>query len=521
MEVSEKDRIFQEQFELARIKARERLEAEKLAFETEKHHKAMAVAREELHRVDELSQMAIAANDDIHCTDYGNCIRFIKKYGRKVLYCPPQDSWYIWNGAGYWKKDSLLEVRKLARDVLINIYNETQFKSDSDKRSIIATWAMKCEKPDHVTSCLRELMSRPTVVVPLEKFDSDKYLFNMQNGTYDLQNHLFAQHDRENFITRQVVYPYDPTHDCPKFKEFLTRIFKSRADKEEIIKYLQKAVGYSLTGDTSKQMIFLLHGVGANGKSTLIEILRRLMGDYGTTISANALTTQKNDSVRNDIARLVNVRLVATSENAKGTTLDEELIKSLTGGDQIAARFLFHEEFVFYPQLKLWWAFNHPPGIRDMTHSLWRRLKMIPFEEIIPEDEQIPQPILLAQFEREISGIFNWALQGLKLFEKEGLKDISAITIAVKEFKDTQDLLYEFLTERCELITQSTLDDKSFVDASIKASEIYTRYVEWASINNEKVMSQKKFSSLLIERGIHKTHSRNGSFFHGIKFKIY
>jgi putative DNA primase/helicase len=320
-----------------------------------------------------------------------------------------------------------------------------------------------------------------------------------------------------NFITREVPYNYDPTATCPEFLNFLNRIFRSRPDKEEIIQYLQKGIGYSLTGDTSKQVIFLLHGSGANGKSTLIETIRKLMGEYGTTISANALTTKKNDSVRNDIARLMNVRFVSTSENAIGTSLDEELIKNLTGGDQVAARFLFQEEFLFHPHLKLWWAFNHPPGIRDMTHSLWRRLKMIPFEERIPDREQIPQYILLAQFEKELSGIFNWAITGLKKFQSTGMDDVTAVSEAVEHFREDQDVLFDFIKDCCYIPEQQTIEPTK-ISESIK--NLFSKYIEWANKNNidsKYSMSKKRFSQELADRGFKREHLRTGNIFYGIQ----
>ena len=164
------------------------------------------------------------------------------------------------------------------------------------------------------------------------------YLFNMLNGTYDLKNHMFLQHDRENYITRQVSYNFDISATCPKFLSFVDRIFRSQKDKDQIIRYLQRAIGYTLTGEVSQQSIFLLHGAGSNGKSTLLETMRMLLGDYGTTIASSSLTTQKNEGVRNDIARLPGVRFVAASENSKGTVLDEELVKKLSGGDQVTER---------------------------------------------------------------------------------------------------------------------------------------------------------------------------------------
>ena len=454
------------------------------------------------------------------CTDFGNAKRFLLRYRNTVVYCSQNASWYLWDKKGYWNKDALGAVRELVKKVFLSIYNEIELQETTEGRAAVAKWALMCEKPEHINACLNVAQSDPEIVVTIDKFDTDKHLFNLQNGTYDLKNHLFLPHDKENYITRQVSYNYDPSAQCPKFLEFLNRIFKSRQDKTVIIEYLQKALGYSLTGEISQQIIFLLHGSGSNGKSTLLETQRMVMADYGTTIDSGSLTTKKNDSVRNDIARLPNIRLVVASENAKGTIIDEELIKKLTGGDQVTARFLFQEEFTFYPQLKLWWAFNHPPGVRDLTHSLMRRLKLIPFEERIPDNERIDQAVLLDIFRSELPGIFNWQLEGLKKYQKDGLKDIPAISNAVKEFKEEQDRLHEWITDICYIPER---DDKKdglvSSDIQTSASVLCKSYNGWAALNNEKPMSQRKFSMELMERGFKRTHTKTGNVFHGIGIK--
>jgi putative DNA primase/helicase len=454
---------------------------------------------------------------DIHCTDFGNAERFLNRYARDVLYCKLQDAWYLWEpDKGIWGKDNLLKIREHVKDVLLDIYHEAEYQIKPEDRQRVAKWAIQCEKPDHINACLNVAQSDPRIVVHPDKFDTDKYLFNMLNGTYDLSTHEFLPHDKENYFTKIVEYRYDKDATCPKFLKFIDRIFKSRKDKDQIIEYIQKALGYSLTGEISQQAIFLLYGSGANGKSTLIETQRMVVGDYGTTIDSSSLITKKNDSVRNDIARLPNVRFVSASENAKGTVLDEELVKKLSGGDQITARFLFQEEFQFYPQLKLWWAFNHPPGLNDFTHSLMRRLKLIPFEEVISGKEIIDQSILLGWHKDELPGIFNWEIEGLKKFQKEGLEDITAVKNAVKEFKEEQDILHEFIQDCCYVATDEDSLKRDVVTAS---SILYRKYRIWAQENNEKEMGPRKFSIEMKERGFKKSHKEKGSVFHNIEIK--
>lgn len=457
---------------------------------------------------------------DFAVTDFGNCERLIGKTSGNIRYCPTNDSWYIWNGDGYWRKDELGEIREYTKATILSIRREAEFVKDEERQNSLRRWAFTCQKPEHVNAAIKLASTVPQIAVTLEQFDTDIYLFNMLNGTYDLKSHIFTEHDRENLVTKQVAYNYDPTRTCPRFLAFLERIFRNQPEKEKIITYLQKAIGYTLTGEVSQQCIFLLYGAGSNGKSTLMETLRMLLGDYGTTIASASLTTQKTEGVRNDIARLPKIRFVVASENAKGTIIDEELIKKLTGGDEITARFLFQEEFTFYPQLKLWWAFNHPPGLRDLTHSLMRRLKLIPFTETIGDSEKVDQRVLLETFRLELPGIFNWAVQGLKLFYEEGLKDPTTITNAVKDFKDEQDILFDWLHDCCYIVERDAITTTGLKqDVRTQAKVLYDNYRRWAMEHNEKLMSPKKLSMELLERGFKREHTKVGAQYIGIGLK--
>jgi putative DNA primase/helicase len=461
-----------------------------------------------------LRRNEIAVLNNRPFTDMGNAERLIDQYHNYIRYCHPFKSWYVWTPAeGRWKQDSNDYCYRIAKDVIRRIPLEAQRAATGEHMKKGYSWAFTCECRSHLTGMIELAQSDSRIIVSPTEFDSDKYLFNLLNGTYNLKTHEVLDHDKKNFITKCVPYEYDSRARCPRFLKFINRIFKSRPDKDQIIDYLQKAMGYSLSGEISQQSVFLLYGSGANGKSTLIETQRMVMGEYGTTIDSSSLTTKKSDGVRNDIARLPGIRFVSASENAKGTVLDEELVKKLSGGDQVTARFLFQEEFQFYPQLKLWWAFNHPPGLNDFTHSLMRRLKLIPFEEVITGSEVIDQSIILEWHKEELPGILNWELEGLKNFQKEGLKDIPAVLNAVKEFKEEQDRLHEFIQDMCYVPGP---DDAAMKDAVISSTILGRMFNSWAENNNEKPMSQRKFSMEMKERGFKRTHTNKGSVFHGI-----
>lgn len=453
----------------------------------------------------------IAFGAEIYCTDFGNASRFLLYQDQfNVKYCNQNKQWYLWEeGYGRWKQDITGKVQEFAKTVIRNIPNEIEHKN-ADHQDKLRKWALASQTPARMSAMLDLVSTDYMVAIRIEDLDQDNYLFNMDNCTYDLQHHTILQHDACNMITKTCGYNYDINAKCPEWIKFLDRIFIGNKEKDVVIKYLQKAIGYSLTGSTAEQCIFMLHGSGANGKSTFVEGLRLLMGDYGSTIDSKSLTTDAN-GVRNDIAALTGVRLLSASENKKGSTLDEELIKKLSGGDKVKCRFLFHEEFEFTPILKLWWAFNHAPRLRDMTHSMWRRVKLIPFNERITDAEKVPIEQIIKKFKDELPGIFNWAIEGLKLYQQEGLQDINSITQTVDEFKIEQDILNPWIVD--ELV----VGDETYV---VKTNELYRSYINWCEWNNERrPMSITKFSLELKEREWKKTHMRDGNYYVGVKLK--
>jgi len=272
----------------------------------------------------------------------------------------------------------------------------------------------------------------------------------------------------------------------------------------------QRAVGYTLTGSTQEQCLFLLYGSGANGKSVFLDVILYMMGEYGTTTQSKSFTTDRGE-ISNDIAALAGMRLVCASENSSDSKLDESLIKQLTGGELISARFLHKEFFTYKPRFKLWWAFNHPPMISDMTTSIWRRIKIIPFTEVLPESEW-DKNLATKLKEKEIPGIFNWAVEGLKEYNLHGLQQPDVITRATKSYKNDQDILLDFFTSTYEM-TEEQKDE-------IKASDLYSAYKTWwLNIESSKPMSSTRFGRLCRDRGLHKEERKTGNYYTYIKFK--
>lgn len=261
-------------------------------------------------------------------------------------------------------------------------------------------------------------------------------------------------------------------------------------------RYIQKALGYALTGDTSEQAIFILYGTGSNGKSTLLNVFADMLGGYAQTTPADTFMQKKNDAVSNDIARLKGARFVAAIEMEEGKRMAEALIKSMTGGDKLVTRFLYGEFFEYVPQFKVFLAVNHKPIIRDTTNSIWRRIKLVPFTNTFTEqerDKNFPARISAT----ELPGILAWAVQGCMMWQHEGLTMPDFVTEATREYKDEMDSFATFFFECCTERENGRVSNKL----------LRAKYDEWCKENGEYTLSQRPFSQKLLERGFTKRNS--------------
>jgi putative DNA primase/helicase len=459
----------------------------------------------------------IAAVNNRPLTDFGNAERLVDQANYYIRYCHQFMAWYIYtNSEGRWKKDETGFINRIGKDTIRRINVEASRAPTTDSMKALSSWAYKCECRAALNNMVTLAQSSKRIVVLPDDLDKDDYLFNLRNGTFNLKTLTLDEHNRTNFITRFADYEYDSHAKCPMFERYLNRVFRSRADKEETISFLQRAVGYTLTGSTAEQCLFLFYGSGANGKSVFLDMLNALMGEYGTVTQSRTFTTERGE-ISNDIAALAGKRMVYASENSSDTHLDESIIKQLTGGENISARFLHQEFFTFKPRFKIWWAFNHPPAITDMTNSIWRRIKIIPFNEVLPEsewDKKLAEKLIA----HELPGIFNWAIAGLKEYYRLGsLNPPKVIAEATQRYKEDQDILHDFIEEYCERPKENEVFGKSFEE---RAGDLYTAYKSWNSYNgDEKPMSSTKFGKLMHDKGFQRDRRKDGKWYIGLRFK--
>ena len=334
------------------------------------------------------------------------------------------------------------------------------------------------------------------VIVSVDALDADPALLNVENGILHLDVGELAEHDSRALLTKlaPVEFAYDA--EAPRWLSFLDQVF---AGDQELIGFVQRAVGYSLTGSTEEQVLFLLHGSGANGKTTFVETLRALLGDYGQQTPAETFLERRGDQIPNDLARLRGARFVAAVETGENRRLAETLVKRLTGGDTISARFLRQEWFEFRPAFKAWLATNHKPEIRGTDDAVWRRIRLIPFNVKIPEadrERDLPETL-----RGELPGILRWALDGcVEWRARHDLEAPAAVTGATASYRDDMDVLGRFL------------DDCVVVDpaATVKAGELYNRYGYWVdAVGERERLTQKMFGTRLGERAEGFTPHRN------------
>jgi len=437
---------------------------------------------------------------DYHCTDAGNAERLVNRHGDDLRFVG-EWGWLAWDGCR-WRKDDVGEVDRRALDTVRSILSDAADLEDKEQRKQLAGFALRSESRGSIANMIIVAESQAAIRSRSEVFDLDPWLLNVVNGTLDLRKGELRPHSRADLITRVAPVVWDSTAECPRFRSFLTEVFDSTPG---IIRFLQKLVGYSLTGITSEQILAILWGGGSNGKSTLVEVLAGLLGEYGAKTPVSTLLASKQDNIPNDLAALQGVRFAYASEVDEGRRLAESLLKDVTGGERIRARFLRREWFEFTPEFKLWLSTNHKPVIRGTDLAVWRRIRLVPFNQTFAPEQQ--DRMLAAKLKAELSGILRWAVEGCLAWQAEGLEPPKEVKAATDGYRVEMDTLATFLTECTEADTVG--------GASAKA--LYKAYVAWSEANGERAVAQKVLGSKLRDRGFDSTHRRDGDYWLGIR----
>lgn len=389
--------------------------------------------------------------------------------------------WYVYDGKVWQPDENALAVAELAKILADRLYTFALQIMDEDTRNRYIKRVQKLQMRKNRRTMIEDAKS----VYPVSHtiFDRNTDLFNCQNGTLNLTTGEFRPHDPADFLTMLSGVTYDPDAACPRWEQFISEVMCNDAD---LALYLQKALGYALTGDTSLECLFILYGATSrNGKGTTMETFLKIMGDYGKTSNPEMLSTKFGNinasGPSEEIARLAGVRFVNISEPEKKITFNAALVKRMTGNDTLNARFLHENSFDFRPNFKIFINTNYKPSVSDMTLFYSNRLKLIPFKRHFEEHEQDKGLKAFFAEEQSQSAIFNWCYAGYKLFRKQGLDDPTAVTEATKEYQDESDRIGQFVDAWLE-------EGEAFEE---RTSAVYNIYGQWC----EKYGYRKKNST--------------------------
>jgi putative DNA primase/helicase len=424
-----------------------------------------------------------------HLTDLGNARRFVNQAAGTLRFLVEQQKWIHWTGKR-WEIDRSGEALRAARQAVQSIYSEAAAAQVEDMRKAIAQHAVRSEAESKLAAMVSLARSESEMPITLNELDRDPWLLNCENGTLDLKNFKLLPHKAEDFITKMCPVAYEPRARSSVWEAFLERILPDPG----VRRYVQRAAGYSLTGDVSMEKLFFAFGPPATGKTTFLSAVATVLGDYAATSDFESFLQRDHatGAPRNDIARLVGKRFVQSVEVADGQRFAEALINQLTGGDTISARLLYQEAFEFKPQFKIWLAANNRPRVSGPEGAIWRRLVQIPFLMEIPENER--DPGLKARLcGSERAAVLAWLVEGCRMWQAEGLREPGAVKDMTQEYREESDVLRDFIEEKCTLSPT----------AQVRSAELWAAYQDWAKTSGERYpLGRKRFSQALFARGL-------------------
>ncbi len=465
-------------------------------------HIAAAIHFQESRKPQPESPPPMESSNDERCSDLGNARRLVRLHGEDLRYVRSQRHWYVWD-ARRWREDATDEAVRKAKDVVDALHIEAANTSDGNLKKELARWAMQSDSAFHIRAMVELASSERAVVLRQDQLDAGPFLLNTLNGTLDVRSGELRPHRREDYFTKLATVRFDPKAEAPRFVAFLHEILRGDVD---VIGYLQCVIGYALTADVREQCFFLLYGTGANGKTTLLELLRHLFGDYARQSNFSTFLARRDDTVRADLARLAGARLVTAVEAEEGQRFAESLVKQLVGGDMITARRLYRDEIEFRPTFKLFLAANHKPQVWGTDHAFWRRVRLIPFTVTIPPERQ--DRGLLNKLRSELPGILNWALEGCRQWLANGLQEPAAVLAATRAYEAEQDLVGEFVNDRCVLSSNGRAQT-----ARVERKELYGLYETWCRETGTPALSSKTFNGRIRERGVPEVKVHGGKWF--------
>ncbi len=353
---------------------------------------------------------------------------FAMQYRDVLRYQPAFKKWLVYDGLR-WSADIPGGPYPFLKSMVRKMIDKSQDIADAKKRVECVQHILKLESHLKQTTLLSASQYVPEFVIDSSLLDSNPMFLNVKNGTIDLHNGILQPHSATDYITKLVDVDFHANSQCPTFVQFLNQIFDNN---QNLIGYLQRFFGYCLTGLTVEQVMVFFYGLGANGKTTLANVLECLLGDTAITANSDLLMQRENRGASNDLAVLRGTRLVKVSEIDDGEKLSEAQIKTLTGGDRVTCRFLYGEFFQYTPTYKILLLGNYKPKVRGRDYGIWRRIHLLPFNVTVPECERDPN--LFEKLKSELPGILSWAVEGCLEWQKNGLRPPPEVIAEVEQY---------------------------------------------------------------------------------------
>ena len=436
--------------------------------------------RLQMHDVADDVDPVVSSDESVWGTEDALALSFTRRYHRDWRYVAAWGRWLVWDGQRWRTEDTLA-----ATDLIRSVCRQTAVRADNSKV------AAKLASASTVGGVERLARADRRHAATTDEWDADPWLLNTPGGVVDLKTGRKRTNDRADRMTK--ITTATPEGDCSQWKAFLSDVTGGNV---ELHTYLQRMVGYCLTGVTSAHALFFLYGTGANGKSVFANVISTILGDYATAASMDTFVETRGDRHPTDLAGLRGARFVTAIETEQGRRLNESKVKAITGGDKISARFMHKDFFEFFPQFKPVIVGNHKPAIRNIDEAMKRRMHMIPFTVTIPPEKRDGR--LTEKLLAERDGILAWAVAGCLAWQREGLNPPACVRAATEEYFEAEDALGRWLDERCV----------REVNAKSLTAELFNDWKLWAEAAGEFIGSQRRFSDLLITRGIEKW--RNG-----------
>lgn len=434
-------------------------------------------------------------------TDLGNADYFADLFGGVLRYDQSRKRWLVWRGHR-WEPDALKKAEEAAQTaarkrlldaVSLPAGNGKDAQGQQDPvthyRSEAIKWAVKSEDRFKIEAVLALAQKKSSISVQTsEGWDDNPWLLGVPNGVIDLQRGHLRSGKQEDHITLQAGVPYDPSAQCPRWDAFISEIFDG---DDELVTFVRRSIGYTLTGDLREDCWFGCHGIGSNGKSTFFRVLHQIFGDYRYVAPFSLVERSSDAGGRRDfdIAYLQNKRFVMAAETREGGVWDEERLKRLSGGDPLHAEIKHGAEFEFLPTHKLWFMFNHQPRVRDHSLGFWRRVRLIPFARRF-EDEQ-KDKLLEHKLTAELKGILAWTVRACLEWQREGLQIPQAVLSASQRYEADEDPLSVFIAKHVRM------DGSGF-----ELSAAYRVYKDWCRLEMvDHPLGKNRFGALLEPRG--------------------